>query len=144
MKKIINGKRYDTDTAIQVGEWENMIDVLDMHHFTETLYRKRTGEYFIYGVGNAGSKYSRSTGNNTWCGGSAIIPLTYDAAREWAEDHMDADEYEAEFGEVSEDGDGDVVISIRVSPAAKAALDKAAAQTGRTKSDILTELLTGM
>jgi hypothetical protein len=57
---------------------------------------------------------------------------------------MDADAYEAEFGEVSEGGEGDVVISIRVSPAAKAALDRMAAQTGRKKGDILTELLTTM
>jgi hypothetical protein len=57
---------------------------------------------------------------------------------------MDADEYEAEFGVVEDDGDGDVVISIRVSPAAKAALDRMAAKTGRAKGDILTELLTSM
>ena len=144
MKKIINGKRYDTSTATAVAEWENIPYVTDFSYFCETLYRKRTGEYFIYGHGNAASKYSKSEGNNTWTGGSAIIPLSYDAACKWGEEHMDADEYEAEFGEVEDDGDGDVVISIRVSPAAKAALDRMAAKTGRAKGDILTELLTTM
>ena len=143
MKKIINGKRYDTDTAIQVAEWESGYPN-DFSYFCEQLYRKRTGEYFIFGHGNAASKYAISAGNNSWAGGSALIPLTYDSAREWGEDHMDADEYEAEFGEVSEGDEGDVVISIRVSPAAKAALDRMAARTGRAKGDILTELLTNM
>lgn len=143
MKKIINGKRYDTDTATQVAEWESGYPN-DFSYFCETLYKKRTGEYFIFGHGNAASKYATSAGNNTWAGGSALIPLTYDSAREWAENHMDADDYEAEFGEVSEGDEGDVVISARVSPAAKAALDRMAARTGRAKGDILTELLTSM
>lgn len=142
MKKIINNRKYDTDTATMVGEWANMYDIRDFAYYSETLYRKRNGEYFLFGSGNARSKYAASLGNNSWGGSDQIIPLTYDAAREWAERCMDADEYEAEFGAVSEDdSDQSVVLSVRVSPAAKAALDRATAQTGRSKGDIVSELL---
>ena len=143
MKKIINGKRYDTETATLVTEWESGYPS-DLGYVCEELYKKRTGEYFIFGHGGAASKYATSAGNNSWSGGSAIIPLSYDAARQWAEGHMSADAYEAEFGEVAEGDEGDVVLSIRVSQAAKAALDRMAARTGRAKGDILTELLTSI
>lgn len=143
MKKIIRNKKYDTDTAKLVAEWEHDYPS-DFTYFCETLYKKRTGEYFLYGKGNAASKYAQSAGDNRWASGSTIIPLTYESARQWAEDHMDADDYEREFGVVDEGGDGDVMISIRVTPAAKAALDRASAQTGRSKGDILSELLSAL
>lgn len=145
MKKIIRGKRYDTDTARSVGEWENMIDVRDFAHCTETLYCKRNGEYFLHCVGGPMSRYATPQGDNTWSGGARIMPLTYNSAREWAEIKLDADEYEAEFGEVSEgDEDESVTLSVRVSPAARAALDRAASVTGRSKGDIVSELLLGL
>ena len=140
MKKIINGRKYDTDTAREVGYWSNTSDFSDFHWCCETLYRKRTGEYFLYGEGGAMSRYAQACGQNSWCGGDRIMPMTYDEATQWAEDHLDADEYEAEFGEVSED-DSEVMISVRVSATAKTALDREVARTGRTQGDILTELL---
>ena len=49
MKKVINGKLYDTSTAELVGEWNN--GRLDDRLFacSEDLYQKRTGEYFLFG-----------------------------------------------------------------------------------------------
>ena len=140
MKKIINGKSYDTNTARLVGDWANISDVRDFNFYSETLYRKRTGEYFLHGEGNAASKYSKSIGNNTWAGGSAIIPLTYDAAREWAEEHLDADEYESEFGAVDE-SDETATVSVRIPAHLKAALDRECAKSGRTQTDVIVELL---
>ena len=103
MKKIINGKKYDTETAKEIGCWDNDHPRNDFHFFEETLYQKRTGEFFIFGSGNAASKYSRSCGQNEWCGDSRIIPLEYENAWRWAEEHLDADTYEAAFDEVAED-----------------------------------------
>lgn len=104
MKKIINNKLYNTDTAEEVGSWDNGRYGGDFSRCSETLYRKRTGEFFLYGDGGPMSKYSKSCGNNSWSGGSQIIPLTYEVARAWAEKHLDTDEYESLFGPVSEDG----------------------------------------
>lgn len=102
MKKIINGKRYDTETAEKIGVWDNARSISDFDFCEETLYRKRTGEFFIHGGGGARTKYaSESYGMYGW--GEAIAPLTYDEAREWAETHLDADRYEELFPVADDD-----------------------------------------
>lgn len=139
MKKIINGRKYDTDTAIEVGFWKNMGDTRNFEYVCETLYRKRTGEYFLYGEGNAASKYAKSLGDNTWGGGEAITPLTIDSAREWAEKHLDADDYEKEFGEVSEDET--FVIYARVDGSTKAKLRRYMEDTGLNVSQAIERII---
>ena len=73
MKKIINGKRYDTETANLCGNTSYSYRG-DFHFWREELYQKRTGEFFLYGEGGPMTKYSVSTGQNTWSGGEKIIP----------------------------------------------------------------------
>lgn len=97
MKKIINGKRYDTKTATEISSWENTPYSSDFNHYSERLFQKRTGEYFLYGRGGPSSKYSESAGQNQWSGGEQIAALSPEEAREWAEAHMDADDYAEHF-----------------------------------------------
>ena len=101
MKKIINGKVYNTQTAKCVGEmsWGNMSDFA---YCNEELYRKSTGEYFLFGEGGGMSKYAKSSGQNSWGWGDAIIPMTIEEAKVWAEENLDGDEYEKIFGVVEE------------------------------------------
>lgn len=111
MKKIINGKKYDTKTAkligrIQYGQYGSLDFVW------EGLFRKKTGEYFLQGEGGAMSRYSVQTGQNNWSGGEEIIPLSLEKAKEWAEKNLDGEDYEAEFGEI-EEGDF-VATSVRL------------------------------
>lgn len=102
MKKIINGKVYDTDKARELG-----IDGGgdSFHSWSETLYQKRTGEFFLHGEGGPMTKYAVSIGQNQWSGGEKIIPLDVEAARQWAEEHLDADDYEEIFGLPDEDAE---------------------------------------
>ena len=100
MKQIINGKKYSTETAKKVGYYSSPFSGFD--HYSETLYRKKTGEFFLFGEGGANSKYTRQIDMNTWSGDSRIIPMTEAEAKKWAERSLDADEYEAIFGEVEE------------------------------------------
>ena len=102
MKKIINGKRYDTDSAKECGSYYYS-NRRDFHYLEETLYQKRTGEFFLHGVGGPASKYAEYDGNNSWSGGEKIIPLSLEGAQKWAEENLDADEYESIFGEVTEE-----------------------------------------
>lgn len=102
MKKIINGRRYDTETAKALG-YDDYLYPSDFGYWAETLYRKNTGEFFLYGTGGPASKYAESIGMNQWSGGSKIIPLSVEAAQKWAEEHLSADEYEKIFGEVTEE-----------------------------------------
>ena len=102
MRRIIKGKLYNTETAKAVGDWWNGCGRNDFHFCEETLYKKTTGEFFIHGRGGAASPYTKAIGQNCWCGDSAIVPLTLDEAKAWAEKHLDADEYIEIFGEVEE------------------------------------------
>lgn len=102
MKKVINGKMYNTETAKEVGYWDNRYPTNDFNWCSETLYKKKTGEFFIYGEGGALSEYSRKVGQHQWSGGSNIIPLTYDETQEWVEEKLDGEDYEKIFGEVEE------------------------------------------
>lgn len=99
MKKIINGKKYDTDTAKAIGFDTNCAS--DFHYWYESLYIKKTGEYFLYGKGGPMSRYCEYIGD-CQTSGEKIIPMTVEEAKEWAEKHLTADEYEEIFGEVEE------------------------------------------
>lgn len=101
MKKVITGKMYDTDTAKAVGMFSRG-NRYDFHFVSETLYKKKTGEFFLYGEGGAMSKYAVTIDCNSWCGGERITPITEDDAKEWAEINLDGDEYESIFGTVEE------------------------------------------
>ena len=140
MKKIINGKVYNTSTAERVCGRSNGRSTSDFGYCSEDLYRKRTGEFFLYGEGGPRSRYAVSCGNNDWGYGESIIPLTYDAARKWSEDHLSADQYEAIFGEVADDDSrANVTLSLSASAVEKA--KRAAAQQGVGLSAYIESLL---
>lgn len=101
MKKIIDGKKYDTDTAKRVGAWDNGYIYGDLDFHEEELYRKSNGEFFMMGWSGARGAYATRDGNGMR-GGGAIVPLSDAEARAWAERHLDADAYEALFGAVPE------------------------------------------
>lgn len=143
MKRIINGRKYDTETATEIYEWSDNAP-RDFSYIEETLYRKRTGEYFLGCYGGPMTRYAeREAYGSGYTYGSAITPMTYDEARSWAEGHMPVDEYEAEFGEVPESDGEDVVLSVRVSPATRERLRRMAAESGRSQGAILDDLVAG-
>jgi hypothetical protein len=98
MKKVIDKKLYDTDTADKIAEWDNgHTSKRDFHYCSEDMYRTKKGSWFLYGEGGAASKYAESCGQNETCGGAAIVPLTPDEALEWLSGHGFADEAEKYF-----------------------------------------------
>lgn len=102
MKKIINGKMYNTETAKEVGVYWNGLSGRDFRSFTEHLYKKKTGEFFLYGCGGPMTKYAVSCGGNGYTGGDGFTPLTEHEARLWCEEYLDVDEYVEVFGEPEE------------------------------------------
>ena len=131
MKKIINGKRYNTDTATLIGSTGHGYPG-DLEYWTEELYRKKTGEFFLYGEGGPMSKYSRRIGENEWSGGEEIRPLSLKEAQEWAEEHLTADEYEQVFGKIEENKSQ---ISTWIADSVKVEADKLR-EKGYTLADI--------
>jgi len=141
MKKIINNKRYDTDTAkytADTGSLEQGIGPSDFNFWSETLYQKRTGEFFLYGEGGPLSKYSQPYENNGSQSGAKIIPLTIDQAKQWAEKAMDADEYEELFGPVEEDT-GKHVMSLSVNESTYQIIKRLAAENRTTMSQVIND-----
>ena len=99
MRKTLNNRRYDTDTAHEVGEWTNGIEsVNDFDYLSRTLYRKRNGEYFVHEL----------SGLN----GESITPLPIDDVRGWAEHNLDAADYDREFGDPPEGERAQVTLTI--------------------------------
>lgn len=133
MKKIIAGKQYDTDKAEELASWENTYDVRDFSHVRETLYKKRTGEFFLHGEGGGNSRYGEWHGNSGGPG-EKIMPLSYAAAQEWAEEHLDGDDYISIFGEPEE---SKIVKAISLDSQTVAALDRLRAEGGKTYGEII-------
>ena len=97
MKKIINSKKYDTQTADVIHEWDNGIYGNDFRSCEETLYKTKNGAYFLHGQGGAMSKYAEPCGNNSVGGGSDIIPMEKEEAFQWLCEHDGEDPAEVEF-----------------------------------------------
>lgn len=102
MRKIIDGRTYNTETSAELGRQRSPEGSRDFRYCDEGLFRNSKGAYFLCGEGGPMSKYAVSTDINSWRGGSDIIPLTADEAREWAEKYLDAAEYESIFGAAEE------------------------------------------
>lgn len=101
MKKIIDGRLYNTETAEEICSWSNGYHSGDFYCTSETIYKKKTGEYFLYGRGGALSQYAEPFGSN-WTAGETIIPFSREDFKEWALDKLSADEYIFIFGDVDE------------------------------------------
>lgn len=101
MKKVINGKLYNTESAKKLGYWSNGLGYDDFAFCEETLYKTKSGQYFLHGAGGGNSKYGEWHGNSGGPG-EVIRPYTEADAKEWCEEHLDADEYISIWGEPEE------------------------------------------
>lgn len=139
MKKIINGRMYDTETATYLGHDGGGES---FRRWSEELYKKRTGEYFIYGAGGPDTKYAIPIGNNNWGSGENIIPITAGAAREWAEMHLTADEYATIFGIPNEDECNDLTpMTVRINSALLAKVKDKASNAGVSLRECVESML---
>ena len=91
MKKIIDGKSYNTETAECLHSWDNGYYGNDFKSCKESLYKTKKGSYFLAGKGGPMSKYAKSCGNNCVGWGEGIEPISEREAVEWLENH-DGDE----------------------------------------------------
>ena len=102
MKKIINGKTYNTETAEEVGHYWNGLGTGDFRNISEKLYQTTKGAWFLAGEGGPMTKYARPCGNMTG-GGSNIFPLTKAEALEWLESYGETDAIEKHFADIIEE-----------------------------------------
>lgn len=93
MKKIIEGKLYNTETAILIGSTSNNVSKLDFKYFEEDLYRTKKGAWFLAGKGGPLSNYATPVEGGGWTGGENIIPISEEAAKDWVEKHLSTEDY---------------------------------------------------
>ena len=96
MKKVIDKKLYDTETADLVASWDNGYSESDFNHCSYKLYRTQKGSWFLHGEGGAMSPFATTCGSTTH-GGNGIEALTSEEALEWLSGHGFADEAEKYF-----------------------------------------------
>ncbi len=72
MKKVVDKKTYNTDTATAVAT-QCTGTFGDPNGYEETLYQTRKGDYFLYGKGGEKSPYV----------GENIRPITSAEATQW-------------------------------------------------------------
>jgi hypothetical protein len=99
MKKIIEGKIYNTETATKVASYDNDLPTNDFKNYSESLYRTNKGAWFLAGEGGPMTPYSRYNGNTT-SGGRDIIPLEKGEALAWLASHDETDAIEEYFADV--------------------------------------------
>lgn len=140
MRKVVNGRVYDTDTAKLVCEWDNGEMPSGLGYVYHGLHRKKTGEFFLHVCGGAATNWAKPTETGGTRRAEHVVLATYDEARALVEAHGTADEYEAVFG-LCEDEPA-VVITVRgVDAQAKALLDREASKTGRQLGEIVSECI---
>lgn len=106
MKRIIDGKTYNTETATHVCETSNGLPHSDFRSEYSDLYVTKKGAYFLAGSGGPSSRFAREVEDGR-SGGSGIIPLTKSEALDCVERECRTDEdtdlIQEFFGDIIED-----------------------------------------
>jgi hypothetical protein len=98
MRVVINGKRYDTSSAILIGEAGYCGPKADLEWWEAGLYKTpRAERYFIAGAGNAMTRWGQRTDNKGRIGGFGIFPMQREEALEWAERYLTAEQVTTGF-----------------------------------------------
>ena len=92
MIKIINGKRYNTETAEEVYCYWNGYSRSDFKFRIKTLYLTKKGAWFIHHDGGAMSDMAVSCGSGGRSGSEDIEPIDAEDAFGFLQAHSDESE----------------------------------------------------
>jgi len=96
MIKIIDGKKFNTQTAMLVAEWDNGYCSWEMMFQAGSLYRTKRGNWFV-----VFSCFERVFGSSAR--GRDIRPLTSEEAMAWLEEKNFTAELEEYFADITEE-----------------------------------------
>ncbi|MDR4497386.1 MAG: hypothetical protein MRK02_05605 [Candidatus Scalindua sp.] len=103
MKKIINGMRYNTETADQIATWNNGRNTDDIGYRFESLYKTKKGNCFLAIEAYDIPKNRNQDESVKWERTSSITAQSHDEALSWLEEHDFDGEIEKHFSEHIED-----------------------------------------
>lgn len=101
MKKIINDKLYNSETATRLYHYDNKLYTTDINYYSEALYKTKKGSYFLLKEGGAMSKMSKSNGISK-TGDMDIEAFSPEEAQDYLIEHQAIDVFEIEFGFLDE------------------------------------------
>lgn len=139
MNQHIKGKRYNTNAAVCIASWMLKGVEPGADSMLERLYRKSTGEYFLYGSGGSATKYAQHTSEGFPAPGEKIIPLSPEAARKWGKEHVPEEDFQKTFY-----GDRDVFVGFRIPEADAAKLKEYAKSKFSTQQAVLREIIANL
>lgn len=140
VKRIIDGKLYDTKQATLIAE-SRYEGASDDEHYKEALYRNDYGVLFLAAEGGVESFYAALLQDGKPTRGTDVIPVTATEALRWLEDHDHLEEIETLFGKQPQAGYETLPIDLRVSPKLKARIELMAAMENLTVNDWLSHLI---
>jgi hypothetical protein len=103
MQRVIDGKKYDTETAIHICRLPSTDDMGSFDWHETDLYVSLKGQFFLAGEGHARSMWATHVRQGTTGPGNGMQLLTKEEARTHAEEAgLDADEMQAAGFDVEE------------------------------------------
>ncbi len=102
MTKVIDGKKYSTETATEVAEFYNTHDRSNFSHYSETLYITPKGNWFVQVDGGPLTTAAVHNGNET-SGSCYLEAYSPEEALEWLSEHADGDTVAKYFPDDIED-----------------------------------------
>ena len=140
MKKVLDGKVYDTETAKLIGKKiERSNGKLIGWEVNEWLYLTKSGNYFIHGCGGELSDYCVYK-NGVVRSGEKIKPVTLEQAKHWGEENLDGSAFISEFGE-PEEPDEKSRVTLYLKESSRQTLQHEKVTTGKSISAIVDELV---
>lgn len=133
MKRIIDGKTYNTETATQVG-----VTYYDQPEGFERLHQNRYGAYFLH---RCSEEWVETVGEVLML--DYIEPLTPAEAQGWMEKHLFGvpELIEAHFGEMPEAGLGESRFTLRLPDVLKHRIAALAKSSGQSTNAWITRCL---
>jgi len=99
MNAIIAGKLYDTKTATEICSISGTTYNVNDNNYEDTrLYKSPKGQYFLAGEGGPSSRWAKSCGVGAFSGGSGLVLVTEQEAREIVEANGSPEDYANCFG----------------------------------------------
>lgn len=133
MRRVIDGKTYNTETADEVCTLSGTANRTDFRYHDTSMYRTKGGAFFLAGEGGPMSMWAQAVEQNSWSSGKGIKPLTREEALSILEQENEQDAIEQYFGEMPEaaEEDGEVhPFALRLPAALKARAAHLAAGAG--------------
>lgn len=103
MKRILDGKIYDTETAtvlVNISGRGGTLNRGDLGYEDTWLYRSPTGTFFMAGEGGSASRWAKPFGENGSAAGEGLLIISDAEARHLYERHGGVvEKYAKYFGE---------------------------------------------